>query len=782
MDRPGVSKKYHQHEDSGVHAYFPSGVKLNTGSIVLVEGEKKGLALQDQGIASIGISGFHGFQRKEDEKQRLLDELDFLGIYNGQEGLEFLGDNDTTLNHQFADAVIQLMDRLGKQPETSGVMVTLPRIPFGEQKGVDDLIQKWLDEGLDPKTEYQKLERVTISLKEDGGKRGAADLRWKLLKVELDRDREGLKALVESSAKEAERLFKLIVRMKDAAISQKAAKDAIRDLLGMEKREFNAALKQAQDSLSAGVSDSPNADGETVPECIERVVGSGYNYSGGKYLYPDLNGNYTDYSREELKSHLRMFEGLSAKAGPNAPDGLPPVEEALIEIKAKPRLYHFGPVAGHPAGLHKRGENEFLVTAGPTIPKGVVGSCTTYRRILRLICGFETNEPFAQKQFDVVILWMKQFRKMLLNINEDRPGQFLAFVGPNGAGKTWSQTQVLSRPVGGRQYLAKIQNLSQQHNAQTTGIELVIFSDSADEDDYANRAKVGRFLKELVANPERTSHEKFKTEVCLPIRQRNTASLNSDEIAALPALKTSNKDKFTYLKAYGVKLFEGADDPRCKEIHQALDDELEAFCHYIDNYEASPELYDSRFGVIGWQHPELVELADEGKPTDNLSEIIHSEMKDWTQRGAVEVSQPAHVWFDVLTVGLEAKTRPAKTPVGLGKMFARLESELKEDANCRPFRISKKRENARGTVWTIGFLPEEAERRIKVAQREEAEKARKQKEEDAKREKKREQEPKSKKQDPKSSRDVTEALSKAQKKIIEGRKQGARNAKTLING
>jgi putative DNA primase/helicase len=129
LDKPEADRKYTQRVGSGVHPYFPAAAGLEAQEdLVIVEGEFKAIALCEAGFRAIGISGFYGFQQEGEMCPRLVKHLK----EHPPRRILFLGDNDTALNFQFADAAVKLTAMAGSVP------VALPRIPMAMPKGVDD--------------------------------------------------------------------------------------------------------------------------------------------------------------------------------------------------------------------------------------------------------------------------------------------------------------------------------------------------------------------------------------------------------------------------------------------------------------------------------------------------------------------------------------------------------------------------------------------------------------------------------------------------------------------
>jgi hypothetical protein len=136
LDHPRGSQKYHQRFDSSPHAYIPPH---NVGSdrfeeIILVEGEKKALALSDTGKIAFGISGFYGAAtRANDDRWVPVPELEEIRRICPPEKIYLAGDQDTLFNGQFYDAAIKLREAF---PGASLHCLQVPANAPG--KGFDD--------------------------------------------------------------------------------------------------------------------------------------------------------------------------------------------------------------------------------------------------------------------------------------------------------------------------------------------------------------------------------------------------------------------------------------------------------------------------------------------------------------------------------------------------------------------------------------------------------------------------------------------------------------------
>jgi hypothetical protein len=113
LDHPRGSQKYHQRAGSSPHAYIPPHNMTSDQfkEIVLVEGEKKALALSEAGKTAFGISGFYGGATRTDDGRWVpVPELEEIKRICSPETIYFAGDQDTLFNGQFYDAAIKLRE------------------------------------------------------------------------------------------------------------------------------------------------------------------------------------------------------------------------------------------------------------------------------------------------------------------------------------------------------------------------------------------------------------------------------------------------------------------------------------------------------------------------------------------------------------------------------------------------------------------------------------------------------------------------------------------------
>ena len=242
LDHPRDGQKYHQIAGSTTHAYIPP---QHVGSdrfeeIILVEGEKKALALSDVGEIAFGISGFYGGATKtEGERWVPVPELEAIQRICPPSKIYFAGDQDTLFNGQFYDAAIKL-----KQAFPSATVHCLQVPADAPGKGFDDCRA-----ALDPEAFFElrnkakaKAERVQVDSRSTVGSLALTSLRAEWPEI--------LAAFKNGTAEDQtvlrDNLVKLTASLKvfrcdlDADdLIKLAEKDC-----GYSRRSFNAAVKE----------------------------------------------------------------------------------------------------------------------------------------------------------------------------------------------------------------------------------------------------------------------------------------------------------------------------------------------------------------------------------------------------------------------------------------------------------------------------------------------------------------------------------------------------------
>jgi hypothetical protein len=135
-------QRYAQPANSGVHAYFPQGTRVEWDVVaasgdhplLIVEGEKKALSAAHAGFATVGLGGVYNFLTQGE----LLPELQEF-IWKGRP-VYICFDSDAAHNPQIQAAEARLANELSLRRSAALHLVRLPGFADGSKQGVDDYL------------------------------------------------------------------------------------------------------------------------------------------------------------------------------------------------------------------------------------------------------------------------------------------------------------------------------------------------------------------------------------------------------------------------------------------------------------------------------------------------------------------------------------------------------------------------------------------------------------------------------------------------------------------
>lgn len=282
LDEEQNGKKYHQPAKTGVHTYItPNFAALcrDAGEILVVEGEKKALALASESWAALGMSGFYGCMNGPGV---WTEEFNDCLRAASPETIIFIGDQDTIFNPQFSDAAINVV-KLLKATGWMGVKLRVAIVPpDAPEKGVDDCranlggkFREW----------FERVLADAIEIKIDMSK---GDLAIALLRLH----QAGVERMCNEGkiTQVGEGLAKL-----SAGIGHPLIADNIKEFasaFGIKPRTFGEMVKaartrQTSSTVSVGVAADAIIDlsepvGEWTRKALERIAQTTYVTSDGK--------------------------------------------------------------------------------------------------------------------------------------------------------------------------------------------------------------------------------------------------------------------------------------------------------------------------------------------------------------------------------------------------------------------------------------------------------------------------------------------------------------------
>lgn len=439
-----------------------------------------------------------------------------------------------------------------------------------------------------------------------------------------------------------------------------------------------------------------------------------------------LGGKSDSLTKSELKEGKRLTE----------------VDLEIIDIKMERIVDYAGVVAGWKRGLHVINGSRVLVTsemdlvlpkrAADDAPARPDGSCRgwptlggQFQRWLSSVGWGQTRDgawvhvppgekpPAAWRAEDdgydqrpYLFAWLARWYGAAL---EGRVvlGHSMVLAGDTGCGKTFA-VQVIKRIFGNRSAQPYKFLIGGQFNADLIGASVLTIDDEASKTDMKSRKDLGARVKQFVAVPEIRIEGKGDNAVLLSLLNRLIfcVNLTPDNLSVLPPPSEDIVDadgksgKMMLCKFYA----HGWEGPFKTVAEQAafwatIMRELPHFLWWLLNeFQLPPELYDDRFGVRPWMHPEILESLEELSPWQRILGLVDKELfKPGGRDRWVVTSESLHT---LLTN--EDSALPAADKASLKASYM----HLGEIAAKRPNRCQDLRGMARGAVRAFALFRE----------------------------------------------------------------------------
>jgi len=352
-----------------------------------------------------------------------------------------------------------------------------------------------------------------------------------------------------------------------------------------------------------------------------------YHAPSGKFFIKDSRDKYIQIIREALKIKIaRCGFNSRIQEGENVSE-----RDAMIDdIMASYNVDHVGELAGYQSGVHTINNARILVTKSPTI---IEGDKRPYQILSQIFEGMFNSGDI--QQLDFVYGWLKLARESVVNSNPS-PGQCLVLAGPKNCGKSLFQ-DIVTEILGGRigkpySYMAG----KTEFNSDLFAAEHWVIADEIPHRDISHRRAFGARIKDCTVNKSMQYQGKFKESLTLTPCKRLTISLNdeSDNLMILPPLDESLIDKIIMLKVATPEFpLDSSGVVNRHGLWNTIKDELPGLIDHIEQFKISGENLDTRFGLKGFQHPELMDALEELNPESKLLELIDqhllSDNKPW---------------------------------------------------------------------------------------------------------------------------------------------------------
>lgn len=391
----------------------------------------------------------------------------------------------------------------------------------------------------------------------------------------------------------------------------------------------------------------------------------------------------THFKRQENRLIKLQLMKLGFNIELLSTSGIKAGDEKILEAVNFNSVVYAGALAGHKVGpLQLQTGQKILVTSQSKPIEPGRG------RLTRLMAYFE---QLFGGQLPCALLWLK-FAHEALYKRSFRPGQLLVLAGPSGCGKSLFQ-KLVTVLLGGRQGKPyRYMTGNTQFNADLCAAEHLVIEDESAKMDIRSRREFGASIKDFTVNEMTSVHGKGKDATfTIPLFKRCTLSVNDEpeNLMILPPLDPSLTDKITILKCSRAEFWTDDRD----EIWNALTEELPALVAYLRSLRVPKDMRDQRFGVVAYQHPDILEIltaiSPENRMLDFIDAILFADGGDFWTGSAAELEK------QLLANGSFAwqVQKLLNFASACGTFLGRLKTKF-------PERFSQKKSDGK-TLWTI---------------------------------------------------------------------------------
>jgi hypothetical protein len=303
------------------------------------------------------------------------------------------------------------------------------------------------------------------------------------------------------------------------------------------------------------------------------------------------------------------------------------------------------------------------------------------------------SKLLGEQQKIVFCAWLAHFYRAALAGCPNR-GLALFLAGPSGAGKSFLTKFVLRNLFGRVEEATAFLCGADQFNESLFSAPIWNVDDAIAASDTRTHARFSQAVKAAVANDEMTMRAMYRAGVKMPWNGRLIVTMNDDpeSIRLLPHGEGSMVDKYILLRA-GATFEKFPDDAE-------LLPELPHFAAWLRDMPCDPCVWiGGRFGILAYQQPDLVTVAQQESTTFSVLELVQTWFEGWLEanpRQAWEGSPTALIGLlaeDERTAGICHSMR--LTPAALGRALNKLIldriaglSKLPRSKKSRRYRIT----------------------------------------------------------------------------------------------
>lgn len=377
-----------------------------------------------------------------------------------------------------------------------------------------------------------------------------------------------------------------------------------------------------------------------VSEYESKALGSAVeaiHFDGRHYWQPVANGSFAPFDRHDLVLHLKVERNLSPKPDK---DGKSQIERALTHIQKFQRITGAAPFIFRPSGIIRRAHQTFLNTStvrvmSPADVPAVWGSRGNFPWL-----SYYLETIFDEYQLAILLAWMAWAYQGFYRL-EPQQGHVLFIAGPVGMGKTLLNREIIGKIFGGYAEAGAYLLGEDNFNAELFQVGHHVVDDAGATSNLHTQRKWQSALKRAAANTTFRSNEKYRTATLADWIGRTGVTLNVDEESArlFPDLSTSIIDKLILLRTRGEDC--KPEFPERYKLEKMMDQERHHLCRWLLDHKIPEDLQgNSRFGVIHYAEPSLLETANQSSHTAGFHEIL----EDW--KNDYFVANPKAKYFE----------------------------------------------------------------------------------------------------------------------------------------
>jgi hypothetical protein len=365
-------------------------------------------------------------------------------------------------------------------------------------------------------------------------------------------------------------------------------------------------------------------------EAMGRAV-EGLVFDGSKYWRKDGFGDWKNFTKEDIVSHLVVDRGLDTKKGEGDSSE---TTRAIQYIQNWQNVIGAAPFVFHTAGVIDKQGNKFLNThtrrvcppAADPVVWGAAGQMPFISKFFDGLFHPDSSSEVAGKPIDYFMSWLHRFYKGAYEGNLES-GQNIFLLGKPGVGKTWLNQGLLPHLMGGgadaESYLLGVSDF----NSQLFEVAFWTIDDNSATVTDSVHKKFSTMVKKMAANTTFQYHAKFRVPCMVDWMGRCFITANDDEMSSsiVPDLAISIMDKISvYRTAEAAPVV----FPSRNECLKIIQNEAPYLARYLLDFVVPAHCRgSSRFGIVSYHEASLVRTAEQSSTTSAFVEILD----DWRQ-------------------------------------------------------------------------------------------------------------------------------------------------------